>query len=225
MDTNTRIIINLNTWERRSNYDFFKGFLNPQYSITSEVDCSSSYRNSKADGSSFFVKYLYAILRAVNEVPELCYRIEYTDNEEVVVLYKKISVITPIRIGDNGKFHSVNIPYYKTFGKFRKAYETAINAIPENDSDPYAAEKNIKSNRHFTDQVLLSAMPDLYYTSMTFTQHHKNGSDKPLINVGKAVERNGKMIMPVAVCCHHGLCDGYHLSIFFGKVQEYLNMF
>lgn len=225
MDTNTRIIINLNTWERKQNYEFFKGFLNPQYSITSEVDCTEAYLKSKAEKSSFFVKYLYAVLKAVNEVPELCYRIEQMEGEEVVVLYKKISIITPIRVGENGKFHSISIPYHKTFEKFVKAYEAILAAIPKEDCDPYAAEKKLQKEAAFSDQVLLSALPDLYYTSMTFTQHHRHGSDKPLINVGKAIERNGRRIMPIAICCHHGLCDGYHLSLFFNKVQETLNQF
>lgn len=223
MDTNTRIIINLNTWERRHNYEFFKGFQNPQCSVTSEIDCTSAYRNSKKEGTSFFVKYLYAILRAVNEIPELCYRIEQSDGEEVVVLYKKISVITPIRVGENGKFHSINIPYHKTFEKFRAAYKTAVNSIPEADSDPYAAEKQIKSDHAFNDQILLSALPDLYYTSMTFTQSTRSGNNRPLINVGKAIERNNRMIMPVAICFHHGLCDGYHISLFYEKARQYLN--
>jgi len=43
-----------------------------------------------------------------------------------------------------------------------------------------------------------------------------------LINVGKAVLKEGKMMMPVAISFHHGLCDGYHISRFFNLVEEYL---
>lgn len=220
MDKNTRTIINLNTWERRSNYEFFKTFLNPQYSITSEIDCTEAYLSSKQQETSFFLKYLYAILRSVNEIPELCYRIEESDGNEVVVLYKKISVITPIRIGTNGKFHSILVPYHKTLEKFSKIFHETVAAIPKEESDPYAAEKATDTN--FKDQILVSAIPDLYYTSMTFTQSDQHGTNKPLINVGKAIERNGRMVMPMAICVHHGLCDGYHLSLFFKKVEEYL---
>lgn len=222
MDTNTRIIINLNTWERRSNYEFFKTFLNPQYSVTSEVDCTQAYQRSRQDGSSFFVKYLYAILRAVNEIPELCYRVEMIDEQEAVVLYKKISVITHIRVGENGRFHSINIPYSKTFDKFIKYYKEAVQAIPKENTNPYAAESKNKAERSFYDQITVSAIPDLYYTSMTFTQKNKHGSTRPIINVGKAIERNGCRVMPVAICVNHGLCDAYHLSMFYKKVEEYL---
>ena len=45
---------------------------------------------------------------------------------------------------------------------------------------------------------------------------------KQEINVGKAVLKEGKMMMPVAIAFHHGLCDGYHISKFFKSVEEYL---
>ena len=33
-------IIDIKTWERKENYEFFLGFQNPTISITSEVECS-----------------------------------------------------------------------------------------------------------------------------------------------------------------------------------------
>ena len=48
---------------------------------------------SKADGSSFFLRYLYAVLCAANEVEALRYRI---DREGRPVLYDSIDIITPI---------------------------------------------------------------------------------------------------------------------------------
>lgn len=44
MNQNTRTIINLNTWERAKSYEFYKKFLNPQVSITAEVDCTIAYK-------------------------------------------------------------------------------------------------------------------------------------------------------------------------------------
>ena len=225
MDSNIRTIINYNTWERRNNFEFFKQYLNPFITITSEADCTEALQRSKETGTSFFLRYLYAILRAVNEIPELRYRIEKSEDDshkEIIVLYKTISVITPIRVGENGRFHSVKIPYNKNFGKFYKTAREIIADIPA-ETDPYAAENEMKSGANkFLDIVLVSAIPELYFTSVTCTQHHRNGADKPLINVGKAVPKEGRMVMPVAVSFHHGLADGYHIALFFDKVNAYL---
>lgn len=34
-------IIDIDTWERRDNYGFFRTFLNSWYSVTTEIDCTS----------------------------------------------------------------------------------------------------------------------------------------------------------------------------------------
>ena len=46
-------IIDIKTWERKENYEFFLGFQNPTISITSEVECSGARTRAKAAGESF----------------------------------------------------------------------------------------------------------------------------------------------------------------------------
>ena len=70
--------------------------------------------------------------------------------------------------------------------------------------------------------ILLSATPDLYFTSITGTQEKKSGNNYPLLNAGKAVVREGKLVMPIAMTIHHGFIDGHHLSLFYKKVEEFL---
>lgn len=220
MENNTRTIININTWDRRSNYEFFKDYLNPNWSVTCEVECTSAFENSKKTGDSFFLKYLYAILRAANDVKELRYRVEKDENgNEIVVLYKYISVITPISVGENGKFHSVKIPYEPDYNKFLKKANEIISSIPA-ETDPYAAEKSMKNGRQ--DVILVAANPRLPFCSMTATQSAEKGTRKPLLNVGKATRREGKMYIPVFITVNHGLCDGYHVSNFYENVEKYL---
>ena len=48
-------IIDINTWERKENYEFFLGFQNPTISITSEVECAGAKARAKAAGESFFL--------------------------------------------------------------------------------------------------------------------------------------------------------------------------
>ena len=70
-------IIDIKTWERKENYEFFLGFQNPTISITSEVECSGARTRAKTAGESFFLHYLYAVLRAVNEIKEFRFRIDF----------------------------------------------------------------------------------------------------------------------------------------------------
>lgn len=221
MNSNTRTIINLNTWERRKSYEFYRNFLNPQVTITAEVECTEAYNECKSNGSSFFRKYLYAILRSVNEIKELKYRIENLDGEDKVVLYEMISLLTPIKVGKNGEFTTIKVPYHLTFEKFNKVMDDIVSEIDPDDPEPYFKEIDAEEKK-FSDLVLVSALPDLHFTSITCTQSCRSGSRKPIVNVGKAVKIDNKVVMPIAISFHHGLCDGFHISKFYKLVEEYL---
>lgn len=47
-------IIDIETWERRDNYNFFRNFHNSWISITSEVDCTEAFPAAKSRQALFF---------------------------------------------------------------------------------------------------------------------------------------------------------------------------
>ena len=157
-------IIDIDTWERRDNYNFFRTFHNSWISITSEVECGEALAAAKASGRSFFLYYLYAILRAANEVKEFRFR---TDKNGQVVYHDQVDIISPIAVP--GKtFYTVRIPYHEDFERFYAEAYHIVHHIPE-DGDPYGAEKVIAEQGDF-DIIQLSATPQLYFTSLTYTQ-------------------------------------------------------
>lgn len=210
-------LIDFENWERKDNYSFFRDFENPSISITSEVECSGAKDRAKKNGQSFFLYYLYAILRAANEIKELRFRIK---NSGEIVCYETVDALCPIRMHQNGKFFTVRIPWIEDFDAFYKEARHIIDSIPE-DGNPYESE-NIATEDSRYSVILVSATPDLYFTSITYTQERKSGSSYPLLNVGKAVTREGRLVMPVAIYVHHGFVDGAHISDFFRKTEEYL---
>ena len=209
-------IIDINTWERKENYEFFLGFQNPTISITSEVECAGAKARAKAAGESFFLHYLYAVLRAVNEIPEFRFRI---DAEGRVVYFDHVDMLTPIKVKENGRFFTIRLPRNTDFQTFYTTAKAIINDIDPN-GNPYDMEK--VGGKDLLDVILLSATPDLYFTSLTCTQEHRHGSNYPLMNAGKAILKEGKLVMPIAMTIHHGFIDGHHLSLFYKKVEEFL---
>lgn len=212
-------LVDIETWERRDNYNFFRDFHNSWIAITSEVDCTEAYAAAKASGKSFFLYYLYAILRAVNEIKEFRYR---WDKNGQVAYYDTVDITSPITVP--GKtFYTVRIPYQKDFETFYREARRIITSIPA-DGDPYGTDKQIAEQGDF-DVVLLSATPKLYFTSITYTQYAPGHSlDYPLMNAGKAIHREGRLVMPIALTVSHAFVDGAHISLFFEKVKQYLKL-
>ena len=202
-------IINIDTWERKDNYNFFRGFANSWIAITSEADCTEAFARAKEREHSFFLYYLYAITRAVNEIKELRYR---WDKNGQVVYHDTVDVITPIAVPGR-TFYTVRIPYHSDFDMF---YREARSG------DPYGTDKQIAEQGDF-DVFLLSATPKLYFTSITYTQQSVGHPlDYPLMNAGKAITRAGRLYMPIALTISHAFADGAHISLFFEKVEQIL---
>ena len=210
-------IIDIETWERRDNYNFFSNFHNSWISITSEVDCTEAFPAAKAAKRSFFLYYLYAVLRAANEVKEFRFR---TDKNGQVVYHDQVDIISPIAVP--GKtFYTVRIPYHADFERFYAEAYHIVHNIPE-EGDPYGAEKVIKEQGDF-DIIQLSATPQLYFTSLTYTQMAPDHPlDYPLMNAGKVVPREGRLVMPIAFTVNHAFVDGAHIGQLFQKIEEIL---
>lgn len=49
-----RHIVDIETWERRDNYNFFRGFVNSWYSITTEIDCTEASAAARTRAIPFF---------------------------------------------------------------------------------------------------------------------------------------------------------------------------
>ena len=73
------------------------------------------------------------------------------------------------------------------------------------------AEKSITEQGDF-DIIQLSATPQLYFTSLTYTQMAPDHPlDYPLMNAGKVVPREGRLVMPIAFTVNHAFVDGAHI--------------
>ena len=205
-------IIPLESFHRKESVMFFKDFLNPNVSVTCMVDASECYRRSKANGEKFFHHYLYAILRSVNDIKELHYR--FTSSGEIAC-YDRIDVLSPIRLTGHDSFTTLRFPYIPD----RAAFIASVNETIKKAEglSAFGEEEGLEEY----DVVLVSAIPDLPFTSISYTQKHRHGNDFPLINVGK-METDGRM--PIAICVNHAFVDGQHLSRFYKLVQQYLDI-
>ncbi|MDR1003978.1 MAG: chloramphenicol acetyltransferase [Prevotellaceae bacterium] len=202
-------IIDFNTWERKSNFEFFAGFANPCVNITCEVCCGNAREAAHRRKESFFIYYLYAIMEAVNRIEAFRYRL---DNEGRIVLYDKIDVYVPVK-DNTGGFTTVRVPFDYDFTRFYEAARAQIAGVSEH--DPYSVE-NAESE---TDTVVVSAVPKLPFTSVTCTLKSDRGNDYPLFAVGQLTADNK---LPIAACVHHGFVDGEHLAQFYERIRQTL---
>lgn len=206
-----KTLVDFSSWERRDTFSFFRDFYNAYINVTCPVDCSIAKRNAKEAGVSFFLYYLHAIAKGLNEIEELRYRI---DPEGNVVIYDVINILTPIKNKTKGGYTTVLLPYTPDREAFIENSARIINSIAED--NPFGAETACPEY----DVVVVSAIPNLPFTSLNCTQKHMGGSDYPLINVGMM---GTDFKMPIAISVHHGFVDGEQIADFYHVIQKSLN--
>ena len=167
----------------------------------------------KPAGLSVHNAALYAIMRAVNDVPQ--FRIRFMGDQ--VVEHDVVHASTTIMLdGPDGdeRFGFCNIHYSDDFAKFDANCQREIAKAKANDGlvDDVAQQ---------SDWIYLSCMPWINFTQMT---NALDGPDDciPRIVWGKITKKHGSWFMPVSVEVHHALIDGVHVARFYQNIEKAL---
>lgn len=202
--------LNLETWNRKEHFLFFKQMEEPFFGITTTIDCTKAYRKSKEIGVSFFVYYLHKTLVAVNKFENFRYRI--INNE--IYIFEQIDASATIMRADN------------TFGFSLMTYSENLAVFNENATQEIARIQTTTGlfTRDFVENLIhFSALPWVNFTALTHARSFTFSDSCPKISFGKMNDDNGKKSMSISINVHHGLMDGFHVSQFLDHFQELMN--
>lgn len=202
--------VDIDNWNRRAAFDYFRDFDDPFFNMTAEADASGAYRFAKRLGLSFSLVSLHCSLVAVNSVPELRLRM----------------------IGDRvAEFETVHATQtiLNDDDSFSFCYFEMRNDILEFERDGRLAVEKCRQLRTFDvetdrlDLVYYSVIPWVRFTSFKHATRFVDKSSVPRIVFGKLSESGGRMMLPHSVEAHHALADGLHVGRYFEKFQELLD--
>jgi len=202
--------INLQTWPRKSHFEYFRNFEEPFYGVCVDVDCQTAYEQAKALDTSFFLYYLHKSITAVNDTEAFCYRME----GEEVSLYEKIDAAATIN-RDDGTFGFSYIPFHRDYLLFEKVALVEIEKV--------RAERSLEPGTDQHNVIHYSSLPWLKFRSLSHARHFPRRESVPKITFGKVTEVNGKRQMPVSIHVHHALVDGRHIGAYVDRFQNLLN--
>ncbi|RTQ47835.1 chloramphenicol acetyltransferase [Hymenobacter gummosus] len=207
-----RHLLDLTAWNRREHFAFFSAFEEPFFGVVADVDASQAYIHAKAAGESFFQRYLHAVLRAVNAVEALRYRIE----DGQVYCYDAIHA-SPTLTRDDNTFAFGFVPYAPDFAEFGRGLRAEIEEVRQ------STGLRLNDNAARLDVIHFSAIPWVSFTGLTHARAFRHPDSVPKISVGRTRREGARLLMPVAVNAHHGLADGYHVGLFFEELQRALD--
>jgi chloramphenicol O-acetyltransferase type A len=216
---NTGFAIDWTRWDRRGNHAFFSQHLLKWCSLCSRIEAGEAKAHAKSLSHSFFIRTLYAAVRASNEIKNFRYRVM---DDGTLVCWDKIGVVSPIKPANQDAFVTLYFPYYQDYTEFASNAAAAIANIDPN-GDPYGAEKTLTAHGR-NDVFTLSCMPNLIFTGMSHTlmKAPRENCTWPLVSMGQHHEQGGKNLIPVNVYYGHHFIDGVHLSQWMQLVSKYL---
>lgn len=205
-NTSSRKPINLQTWNRKEHFEFFRAFDEPFFGVTVAIDCTKTYHNCKSNGDSFFIKYLHNTLVAVNATPSFKLRI----HDGLPYEYDQINV-SPTIARKNGTFGFSYMDYTEDFEVFKEHAQAVIAQVEVSTGlDPTVSGQDV---------IHFSSLPWLNFTAVSHARNFKFEDSCPKISFGKMTELNGKKSMPMSIHVHHSLVDGKDVAEFAARVE------
>ncbi len=205
-------LLDLENWNRKEHFLFFKEFDEPFYGATVTIDCSKAYAVAKEKKTSFFTYYLHKTLAAVNHFD--CFRYRIADNQ--IYIWDRIDASATVGRED-GTFGFSLMPYNEDYAVFNQDALAEVERIQHTTG---------LFTRTFSDDNVIhfSAIPWLDFTSLSHARSYQFPDSCPKISFGKmTVHPDGKRTMPMSIHVHHGLIDGLHLGQFVDYFQDLMN--
>lgn len=202
--------LNLDTWNRRDHFHFFRQFEEPFFGVTVQMDCTKAYAYAKTQGISFFLHYLYQSLRAANRIEPFRYRIV----DDRVLIHGQVHASPTINRSD-GSFGFAYMDYDADEQTFmRKAQLETERVRNSTGLVPSVSDQNV---------IHYSALPGINFLSISHARRFAFNDSCPKISFGKLLDDHGKKMMPVSLHVHHALMDGYHAGQFIELYQQLLD--
>lgn len=199
--------IDLETYPRRSHYEYFKSLAYPYVGLTANVEVMPLIRYAKEQNGSPFLACLWAAANAANAVPELRQRIV----EDKIVEFEHCDTA-----------HTVAMPD-KTFCNCRtdcrRSLEEFLIYGRQCQQEAMTHHGFVSTQEDETNLIFLSCVPWVAFTQVI--QPAPIPADcNPRIVFGKFIRDGEKTFMPLHIQCNHALVDGRHLGEFYQAFEE-----
>lgn len=203
--------LNVENWERKRQFFFFKDYDNPFFNICTEVDVSELLNFTKENELSFFITSLYASIKAANLIEEFRYRIK----GDGVIIYDEIHLGSTV-LNEDDTFSFCYFNFNSSFKKFNIEAKQALQNLIRNKGvfDPRSNQDNL---------IHYSVIPWISFLSISHPRKFKTSDSIPKIVFGKYHNKDNRLIMPISIDVHHSLLDGFHVSRYLNKLQDILN--
>ena len=208
--------IDLQTWPRGQIFYYFAKMAPTGYSMTVSIDVTILRDTVKAAGIKFFPAYLWLVTRNLNRQTEF----KVAEKDGALGCYDTLTPLYATFHEDDKTFSLMWTEYQEDFREFYRAY--------------------LENQQHFggTHGVLcqpqtpppanaytVSCIPWVSFEHFAVHSYENKPYYFPSVEAGKFFEKNGRIMMPLSLTCHHATTDGYHINRFLEDLKVDMDSF
>ncbi|MFK8010412.1 MAG: CatA-like O-acetyltransferase [Marinicellaceae bacterium] len=203
--------LNLKTWPRLKQYQFFKKYENPFFNICTTLDVTQLVEKVNKEGYSFSTSLLFASIHTANQMDEFKYRLK----DDGVIVCDSIYAGSTI-LNDDETF---SFCYFNYFSEFKHFHQNAHNQIKLSKQ----GRLDFDARNNDIDIIHYSIIPWISFTSFSHPRNYATNDSIPKIVFGKYYPENNRIKIPISIEVHHALMDGYHMGKYLETLQTILN--
>nr|WP_317357001.1 type A chloramphenicol O-acetyltransferase [uncultured Tyzzerella sp.] len=206
-------IIDKSKWERIEYYEHFTKNIPCTFSITNNIDITNILPVLKNKNIKFYPFMIYSITKIVNSYEN--FRISIEDNN--LGFFDYLNPSYTILNNNNKLFSTIWTKYNNDFKIFYNNYLKDLNNF--SNTNKLIIKKPI--NNTFN----ISCIPWVSFTSFNLNLQNNYNYFLPIFTIGKYFNDREKILLPLNAQVHHAVCDGYHISLFFNDLQQFIYNF
>ncbi len=201
--------IDLDTWPRKEYFDHYFSQVPCSYTITSDLDITLLRRYHYR----LYPTMLYFLAQKVNAHPE--FRTGF-NQEGVLGVFDHMDPSYTIFHPSTETFSNIWTEYTSDYAEFCRRYDS--------DQKNYGMVEQFQAKPGEPEHVFpVSMIPWVTFSSFELHLPQGNRYLFPIFTMGKFVEQNGSVLLPISIRVHHAVCDGFHTARFLNELQETLS--
>lgn len=203
--------LDLRTWKRGQMFYYFAKMAPTGYSLTVDVDITRMRAVCKEAGIKFFPAYVWLVTECLNRQTE--FRVAEKDGQ--IGYY---DFLTPLY----ASFHEDDKTFSLMWTEFREDFEGFYRAHLDNQAR-FGDNHGVLCQNHAAppeNAYTVSCVPWISFRGFFVHSYGDKPYCFPSVEAGRYYEREGKILMPMSITCHHASTDGYHVKCFLEAFQE-----
>ena len=208
MSTERYQLIDIEHWDRRDAFRFFREFDEPFFNICTTVEITGLVQAAREKNLPPSLMILWQAMRAANAVE--AFRLRMHGDE--VRRYPVIKPACTMRRGENGYF----------FCYFDFEPGMSAESFVEHGQAAIASQETVSglgARPDAQDVIHCSMLPWTSFTGLKHARHSGYPDSIPKLVFGKFYDASGKILLPVGIDLHHALADGWHAAQFLEQME------